>query len=97
MEREKDAEAYSAEAIRADSRVVRDAARDLVRVNADAARQSREQVIRMDIPMDGYVHVDVLAETVEGLAGEVDGLRADVRRVREENMPRGRDVLAGKR
>lgn len=97
LEREKDAESYSAEAIRADSRVVRDAARDLVRVNADAARRSREQVIRMDIPMDGYVHVDVLAETVEGLAGEVDGLRADVRRVREESTPRGRDVLAGKR
>lgn len=97
LERQKGASTYTAEAIRADSQAVRDAASTLAAFEAENARRGREQVVRVDIPSEGYVHVDVLANTVEGLVGEVDGLRADVRRVRDNVTPRGLAVLAGKR
>lgn len=96
LEREKAAAENSAEAIRANNPAVRDAAATLAKFEAAEAARSRtaaEKLIRVEIPEDGYVHVDVMAKAISDLSDEVDGLRTEVKRTSGRTLG-ARDILA---
>ncbi|XOJ10565.1 hypothetical protein ACMXZU_04645 [Corynebacterium striatum] len=96
LEREKAAAENSAEAIRANNPAVRDAAATLAKFEAAEATRSRtaaEKLIRVEIPEDGYVHVDVMAKAISDLSDEVDGLRTEVNRTSGRTLG-ARDILA---